>query len=274
MTLCTSEPDGASYVTTRPPRVIHIPITKILFLLLLGGITTLCVAWGSAAWRPIRAASAVIGSDGDHLRPWLIRLEEPGAVRTIWFEKGRVYNRAGVAPAGASSAAVACWSHAVATRNDPRTTKGTLAVPAELELAVAPFHTGGTAWGAALDVRGWPLPALRARIVGVLDPQATEVYLVEDGIELAMDTSVGTSNSLADVRQLPLAPVWTGLVVNTAVFAALWWVVLLIPGGLVRIARGRRGACPSCGYDLRGSLDRRCPECGWGCQTSGQREAA
>ena len=48
-------------------------------------------------------------------------------------------------------------------------------------------------------------------------------------------------------------------------------VVLIIPGSLIclllrrplrRSRRLRRGLCHDCGYDLRGSITRRCPECG------------
>lgn len=28
--------------------------------------------------------------------------------------------------------------------------------------------------------------------------------------------------------------------------------------------RAERGRCPECDYDLRGELDKGCPECGWG----------
>jgi hypothetical protein len=55
-----------------------------------------------------------------------------------------------------------------------------------------------------------------------------------------------------------------------AVRAPAWLVVaplallsvrrLAVP--LRRRLRGRRGLCPSCGYDLRGSGSARCPECG------------
>jgi hypothetical protein len=38
------------------------------------------------------------------------------------------------------------------------------------------------------------------------------------------------------------------------------WPVLLLPLALVR--RKRRGACPTCGYNLRGISGSVCPECG------------
>ncbi len=64
-------------------------------------------------------------------------------------------------------------------------------------------------------------------------------------------------------RRLPLLPIWTGFTINTVFYAAILW--LLIPGPFVlrRLIRSRRGHCIKCGYDLRGSPEAGCPECGW-----------
>lgn len=65
---------------------------------------------------------------------------------------------------------------------------------------------------------------------------------------------------------LPLLPKWSGLVANTC-FYALCWAGFLIASPLVRVFRHRRsrcrGHCPMCGYDLVHKLDAGCPECGW-----------
>ena len=37
--------------------------------------------------------------------------------------------------------------------------------------------------------------------------------------------------------------------------------------------RHKVGLCPQCGYDLRGSMGLRCPECGWRIVTPGQTKA-
>jgi len=66
-------------------------------------------------------------------------------------------------------------------------------------------------------------------------------------------------------RHLPIRPIFPGLIINTAFYAAILW--LLIPGPFVlrRLIRLKRGRCPKCGYDLRGQLPGAggCPECGW-----------
>lgn len=66
-----------------------------------------------------------------------------------------------------------------------------------------------------------------------------------------------------DYRALPLRPIWSGLAADTALFAALSWLLLFMPSIARRRLRARRGACPACGYDLRATPPGSpCPECG------------
>jgi hypothetical protein len=66
--------------------------------------------------------------------------------------------------------------------------------------------------------------------------------------------------------QLPLNPLWPGFAIDTALYATSWWALLFTPLPLYRTARRRlrvsRGTCGACGYDLKGSPGRACPECG------------
>ena len=74
---------------------------------------------------------------------------------------------------------------------------------------------------------------------------------------------VGPQSNQGVARLLPLLPVWTGLAVDTLVFAGGWWVALT---GWTRIRAWRRvrnGLCCVCAYDLRGQASGTvCPECG------------
>jgi len=63
-------------------------------------------------------------------------------------------------------------------------------------------------------------------------------------------------------RFLPLMPMWTGLAINTAIFASAWWLVLLACSINLILHRRRRGQCISCGYDMRSATSGVCPECG------------
>jgi len=63
---------------------------------------------------------------------------------------------------------------------------------------------------------------------------------------------------------LPLRPIWPGFAVNTVFYAAVLWLLIAAPFALRRRRRIRRGLCPKCAYDLRGSApgSTACPECG------------
>jgi hypothetical protein len=63
-------------------------------------------------------------------------------------------------------------------------------------------------------------------------------------------------------RAVPLRPIWTGVVINTACFGLVAWFVLFLVRGQWRLRRFYRGACPMCGYMMLGQYGRPCPECG------------
>ena len=83
-------------------------------------------------------------------------------------------------------------------------------------------------------------------------------------------------------------PIWTGFVIDTLFYAAIWFILFFGFTSAKRLIRSKRGRCPRCGYDLRGGVtsDKRlaiseedlatrkpqgssltpssgCPECGW-----------
>ena len=62
--------------------------------------------------------------------------------------------------------------------------------------------------------------------------------------------------------KLPYLPLYRGLILNTLFYAAIWWILLAIPRLIRRALRFRRGLCPRCAYDLRGTPNSPCPECG------------
>ncbi|MFY7896709.1 MAG: hypothetical protein ACOVP8_10785 [Phycisphaerales bacterium] len=68
---------------------------------------------------------------------------------------------------------------------------------------------------------------------------------------------------------LPVRPVWPGLVVNTALYAASAYGAFVACRvgwrrfGPQRRRRIARGCCPACGYDRHGiAASAMCPECG------------
>ena len=55
-------------------------------------------------------------------------------------------------------------------------------------------------------------------------------------------------------------PIWTGVALNTLLYAVLLWLAILGPFALRRVIRVRRGRCPKCAYPMgEGAV---CSECG------------
>ena len=64
-------------------------------------------------------------------------------------------------------------------------------------------------------------------------------------------------------RDRPILPIPFGFVIDTCFYGALWTIPFLGFSFMSARIRRRRGRCPICAYDLRGDMDRGCPECGW-----------
>lgn len=117
---------------------------------------------------------------------------------------------------------------------------------------------------------GWPWRCV-ATTYGTLDPiRNPPPYGYEGAIHFK--TSVLSGWRGYDDVVLAYRPLWGGLVPDTLVFGAGWFVVLLAAGAARRRWRRRHGLCPACGYDLGGEFGGGCSECGWG-RESGAREA-
>lgn len=59
---------------------------------------------------------------------------------------------------------------------------------------------------------------------------------------------------------LPLVPVWSGLIINTLVYAGVLWGLVWLIAFVRARRRVARGLCAKCAYDVTGLLV--CPECG------------
>lgn len=106
---------------------------------------------------------------------------------------------------------------------------------------------------------GWPLRALIERSLG----KGADAKLIGSDPPASLDalTSPGKLRSWgADYRTMPIFPIWSGLLVNTALYASLVWLATFGLGIARRAKRTRRGRCAECGYELAGLT--KCPECG------------
>lgn len=102
---------------------------------------------------------------------------------------------------------------------------------------------------------GWPLHAWLVVIDNPLIPNAPADYQNWFWSEMRAEQRRGTMSICK--------PLWTGLIVNSSLFACVFWGMILTPPWLRRKIEGRRrdaGECARCRYTVRGTV--RCPECG------------
>jgi len=66
---------------------------------------------------------------------------------------------------------------------------------------------------------------------------------------------------------LPTRPIWSGLLFDTAFYAAFlaagFWLLVRPRRMVIELLRMRRGCCIACGYELDFDFRAGCPECGW-----------
>jgi hypothetical protein len=138
--------------------------------------------------------------------------------------------------------------------------------------AVLPWSAGSVAWpgrdetdARMVDGRGWPRLALWCEYSLVTDDKLQLSAVARGAIELPRRVQKGRWSGVYPVA-LPYRVIRGGLMIDTAVYGAAWWVLLLVPHafrGLLGRRRHRRGLCAVCAYDLRGTqVGSPCPECG------------
>ena len=212
-------------------------LRRVCVFLLLGLVTTVGVAWGSAMlWYP-------------EVRNLFILTNEPPYDIALAMER---------VPGGAVVEVVAQTQ-----QREPASLDSEPRFAGDLRYfdPIGPrFQPLGT------EARGWPLLALRTG--------ATDAGSDRSVSHWRRDTSRGAlpirwlspilSDSAATVV-LPLIPNWPGLLADVVFFAAVFAAPNVALGSL-RHSRRRRwqsqGRCPGCGYDMRGLGEGECPECG------------
>lgn len=128
-----------------------------------------------------------------------------------------------------------------------------------------PRYTRGSGLGVVQQefAAGWPRLALwsQRRLVGPMGNR-TETF---EG-EWLFGRAAGRNGSSTFSTWLPLLPIWRGLLIDTAFWGGVWFVLLwptgLVAGKIKRVRRRKRGRCAWCRYDLRGIEGAFCPECG------------
>ena len=220
--------------------------------LLLGAIINVAVAWGLAAVGPISAGPTSVVATG--WRPWPIQVDGfPPLARQMDITESM----------GARRNRLWAWTMDASVRDADRADVQELADSKDVPVFViqALDELDGAQAGApgrfALEVWsfGWPKLSLRGGEWGQGPDELTR-FGVSNAIELTGRTAYGGK------RYLPLLPLWPGFVINTIFCAAIVWMLFAAGGRMRRRRRIKRGLCPKCAYDLRGSDSKICPECG------------
>ncbi len=236
---------------------------KIVVLLIIGAVLNVAVAWGFAIWpidmarRPWQFFASVqyyeqFGSDRHlYLRTMVYRL--PGEIQLSQHEATASLARFSVGPEPIDEAdlraLVPKWSRLAA--GDP----------------FEEFANHNRADHELVDyieyASGWPAYSLR---------YYGPIYVVRAGSGNVYDESGMTGyfhftlpQKMVDGgyrSELPFLPIWPGFAINTGFYAAVLWLMSLAPFTLRRVIRRKRGACIKCGYDLRGTAQMICSECG------------
>lgn len=127
------------------------------------------------------------------------------------------------------------------------------------------FARGVPAWALAITdgcapgaVAPWPAPNRTATVLAVGWPCVC-FYRVSEDVAKGSWKGVWRVNKRVE---LPVYPVWSGLIANAA-FYALLPLSVQMGRAWVRRLRRSRGRCPSCAYNLAGlPSGTPCPECG------------
>ena len=241
-------------------------IFKLVLFLLLGAIVNVAVAWGCAYWSPFPR----IGSNAPQTSSWANI--DPLSAEARWLEeRGWQLTRSEVPPTDRYLRRFFKFVR-FEIQQFSRSTFGLERIEYREWSADARFHDNMTG---VIEVpcrspflartrAGWPLPALHGeQRAGLISSGRVLTWQYGTAVPFPTFGKPSTSDAI-----LPLRPLWPGFAINTAFYAAILWLLALLPFTARRMIRHNRGHCLKCGYDLRGDFSGGCPECGW------QREVA
>lgn len=231
-------------------------VRRILLYVLFGALTTLLTAATAAC---LFTPYASVSSSGQHFH---VFLKEPEAARVSFSKRSSGWITTTRATLGDTRYGQS-WNPDIIYNHQLQLEKWCTEALLPWSSGTRPwpsFVRDGHDWMMTVEV-GWPMRALSFEAAperAIRPDETTEPPLViRQGIEL--------SNNDLNFRALPYGPLWPGLIINTAFFAAAWFALVLSATTLRRAFRNhriRRNRCPKCGYSREGLTAPTCPECG------------
>ncbi|MGI9013440.1 MAG: hypothetical protein ACR2GY_04230 [Phycisphaerales bacterium] len=222
---------------------------RFFLLLILGGITTVGVAWGLATFR--------VWPLGGH------DIERVETYNGYFVSVGR-WDRFGLTSAWVSKETGATEPDLKKSIEEIAPSWCAATVRARV---LEPIGTAGFVYN-IFDAYGLPAAAMsyeHEREFTVAT--ALRTTRLAHGLELKNRTRPAPAGGGILIQPdpiIPLRPIFPGFIINTLFYALIWFGALAACGFAKRTLRTRRGRCIECNYDLRGDFDAGCPECGWG----------
>lgn len=242
-------------------------ILPILLCLFLGCVTSIAVAWGCAYFLDAKPSDWDFPSVEEEVILWDLRVRQGKGYyaiicgRCTYTEEYREIKRKMLGEREALASALAQQGRQLPPREKREIISPdqlTKYIPAWVpDLANLPLNSSLRDYTNTLilDARGWPCVSMVCQ--QVLTPKGVSSHVLA-GIELE-----DTLNSWNLPYALPLRPIWSGLLINTLFYGAIWVVIFLGLLSTRRAIRKKLGICPKCAYNLLGELQKGCPECGW-----------
>ena len=208
----------------------------------LGAIANCAVAWSCGLYSSfesdaVRVATALQQTSDTHNRIWIYRSEAPG-VQVLRVTKMIESPEQVLGPAPPLGQVWPWWIEyddlwIAQTRHGP--TDGVSGQGVIMSEVIA---------------QGWPLPSLWCELHEYRECYGGKFFRHEQVPRTFMSVP----------RALAFRPLWSGMVVNSFVYAAAGWLLISFPMALRRYHRKRRNLCPACAYPIGASS--RCTECG------------
>ncbi len=216
--------------------------------LLAGAVVNVAVAWGCAAWSPLRRQGRTTASEAEfrrlHNLGWEPRAERLGKPPdTTWKLVERSVDSA-YHPRfrGLGLRYLLYWD--VTTEND----------------------RGTPVYVAARVSAGWPMCCLQGtylpyaqRLHRLYWPEAPMILTIRGSqpfVGARITWGISNLQTAWNKSPIPLGVVWPGFIVNMVFYAVLLWLPFVVR----RWGRVRRGLCPKCAYPMGESVV--CTECG------------
>jgi len=235
---------------------------KLAIFFLLGAIVNVAVVWGLCIFSNMKTASTQVRQSPTNVDlDWLVDLgwtPMPESEQWVYSPYVMTSNQTGISIS---------WLCENAKHNPQYDSKG------YAYIGMIPMHVV-----AATMRTGWPLLSQHGRVVEERALQRDHDFLgrtiggsIHTGLP-SLESPVWINSfsyarpdenkfSSKHRRMIPLRPIWPGFAINTIFYTMILWLPFA-PFQLRRYRRVKRGLCIKCGYDLRGAVHEKCPECG------------